>query len=68
MKKNYDISLVELRSKLNISQTKLAEILNVSFQTINRWENNKVYPNKIARIRIEKLCKNNGIEIKTTKE
>lgn len=28
-----------LREKLIISQTELAEILEVSFSTVNRWEN-----------------------------
>lgn len=34
----------ELRKKDNITQEKLAEVLNVSFQTISRWENNLAYP------------------------
>lgn len=63
MKKDYATALVELRSKLNISQRQLSEYLLVSFQSINRWENNKTTPVKIARIRIEKMCKDNSIII-----
>ncbi len=33
-----------LREKLIISQTELAEILEVSFSTVNRWENGKHEP------------------------
>lgn len=63
MKYNYAKALIELRSKLNISQTELAALLNVSYPSVNRWENGKTIPIKIARVRIEKLCKENDINI-----
>ena len=63
MKYNYAKALIELRSKLNISQTELAALLNVSYPSVNRWENEKAIPVKIVRVRIEKLCKENDIDI-----
>ena len=63
MKYNYAKALIELRSKLNISQTELAALLNVSYPSVNRWENDKAIPVKIVRVRIEKLCKENDIYI-----
>jgi transcriptional regulator with XRE-family HTH domain len=63
MKYNYAKALIELRSKLNISQTELAALLNVSYPSVNRWENDKAIPVKIVRVRIEKLCKDNDIDI-----
>lgn len=39
------IALKRLRSELAVSQTQLAQMLNVSFTTINRWENGRVVPN-----------------------
>ena len=63
MKYNYAKALIELRSKLNISQTELAALLNVSYPSVNRWENDKAVPVKIVRVRIEKLCKENDIDI-----
>lgn len=36
--------LYELRSNKNISQEELAELLDVSRQSISKWENNKAYP------------------------
>ncbi len=63
MKYNYAKALIELRSKLNISQTELAALLNVSYPSVNRWENDKAIPVKIVRVRIEKLCKENDIDI-----
>lgn len=61
--KNYGKALIELRSKLDISQTEMANLLGVSYPSVNRWENNKAIPVKIVRVRIEKMCKENGIEI-----
>lgn len=61
--KNYGKALIELRLKLDISQTEMANLLGVSYPSVNRWENNKAIPVKIARVRIEKMCKENGVEI-----
>ena len=36
--------LKELRSQRNISQEKLAQYLNVSFQAVSKWENGNSYP------------------------
>ena len=55
--KDYKQLLVRLRAKLNISQEKLAVLLNVSFATINRWENGVSTPSKIHIVQIENLCK-----------
>ena len=61
--KNYGKALIELRSKLDISQTEMANLLGVSYPSVNRWKNNKAIPVKIVRVRIEKMCKENGVEI-----
>src|SRR5665213_3416570 len=42
-------TLRELRSKLKLSQEELATKLNVSFATVNRWENDKATPQGAAR-------------------
>lgn len=36
--------LYELRNKNNLSQEELAEVLDVSQQSISKWENDKAYP------------------------
>lgn len=36
--------LYELRNKNNLSQEDLAEVLDVSRQSISKWENDKAYP------------------------
>ena len=68
MKYNYSKALIELRSKLDISQTELASLLGVVYASVNRWENNRATPTKIVRVRIEKMCKENNIEIEEVKE
>jgi DNA-binding transcriptional regulator YiaG len=48
---------------LKLSQTELAEALSVSFSTINRWENNKVEPSKLALKSFYDFCENNFIDL-----
>ncbi len=64
MKYNYSKALVELRSKLNISQHRLADLLNVSYPSVSRWENGHFNPTKIVKIRLDKLLQDNEIETK----
>ena len=52
----------DLRVKLNLSQEELAARLNVSFATVNRWENNKALPQGAARDAISKLLEEAGGE------
>ena len=51
---NLGKTLQNLRKMKNISQENMAEILNVSRQTISNWENTKSYPDILILI---KLCK-----------
>lgn len=49
MTKDHFAALIfDLRQRLGISQEKLAAQLGVSFQTINRWENQRVKPSAMA--------------------
>jgi type I restriction enzyme M protein len=49
-------SLVRLlRNRLNVSQEQLAQQLNVSFATINRWENGRAEPQGSAKVALDKL-------------
>ena len=55
-------TLRDLRSKLKLSQEELAARLNVSFATVNRWENDKAAPQGVARDAINKLIEESGGE------
>ena len=50
-----------VREKLNISQEDLARALNVSFATINRWENSKNRPVRMARVAFDEFCAKHNI-------
>ncbi|MDR2044179.1 MAG: helix-turn-helix domain-containing protein [Clostridium sp.] len=54
-------ALKVIRQELNISQETLARDLNVSYGTLNRWENNKVKPSRLAMDKIKAYCAENGI-------
>lgn len=45
-----------VRRQLGLSQEALAHELGVSFATINRWENGKTVPFKLARRQFEAFC------------
>ncbi len=55
--------LKQIRTHLNMSQTEFAEQLNVTFATVNRWENGRAVPNKLAQSRIYELCKEKGVPV-----
>ncbi len=68
MKYNYQKALVLLRAKLNISQHELADLLNVSYPSISRWENGHFEPTKIVKVRLDEILKENNIELEEVNE
>lgn len=46
----------EIRSQLGLSQEAFAAAIHVVFSTVNRWENNKSTPNRMARALIADYC------------
>ena len=57
------ILIKQIREHLNISQTELAEQLNVTFATVNRWENGRAVPNKLAQTKLYKICQENDVPV-----
>ena len=53
----------QIREYLNMSQTELAEQLNVTFATVNRWENGRAVPNKLAQTKLYEICKKNDVPV-----
>ena len=56
--KRYDfvIFIKEVRLQLDLSQEDLAREIGVSFATVNRWENRRFLPSKMALRQIEMYC------------
>lgn len=55
--------LRQIRENLNMNQTEFAELLNVTFATVNRWENGRTIPNKLAQSTLYEICKNNSVPV-----
>ena len=52
-------TVFEIRSALQWSQSKLADEIGVSFATVNRWENEKSTPNRLAQEKMLAICEEN---------
>lgn len=50
------------REQTGMSQEEMAHALQISFTTINRWENGKTHPNKMAKSVFFAFCEKHGIE------
>lgn len=53
----------QIRAYLNMSQTEFAGQLNVTFQTVNRWENGRALPNKLAQSKMFDLCREKQVPV-----
>jgi DNA-binding transcriptional regulator YiaG len=53
---NFPMRVKEVRRQLELSQEELAHALGVSFATVNRWENGKTVPSKLAQRQFEQFC------------
>ena len=52
----FPVQIKVLRAQLGLSQEDLAREVGVSFATLNRWENGKSNPSKLAMAQLEKFC------------
>lgn len=59
----FDKIVKSIRIQLNMSQKEFAHALNVSFATINRWENGHVIPSNLAQRSFYDFCEDNFIDI-----
>ncbi len=53
-----------IRSRLGLSQKAFADAIHVAFSTVNRWENNKSTPNRMARVLLADFCEKNDVDEK----
>ena len=61
---DYQRLVIELRKKLILSRQELADLLGVSFSSVNRWEKGHHEPTIKIKRKIIELCKQNNIEVK----
>ena len=50
-----------LRSKLGLTQEELAHELGITVGTVNRWENGRFRPSKLARSTIQEFARKHGV-------
>ena len=53
----------QVRGYLGLSQTEFADKLGVTFATVNRWENGRVMPTKLAQIKLYEFCKEKNVPV-----
>jgi len=56
MSETFSQIVKDVRRQLEMSQEDLARKLGVSFATINRWENEKTTPSRLARAQFDSFC------------
>ena len=59
----YAEAIKKLRQKMMLSQTELADLLGVSFGTVNRWEAGKYTPTFKIRRKLAQYLEKYNIEI-----
>jgi len=60
---NYTILVKELRKKMLVSQQELAQILEVSFATVNRWEKGRTVPSIKAKRKLIPLFEKYNMKV-----
>ena len=65
---NWSKIIKDLRNKMLLSQTELANLLGVSFASINRWENGHNEPTIKIKRKIKELCEREKINIDSVSE
>lgn len=59
---DFSESVKRVREIKGYSQEQLANELNVSFATINRWENRKTKPSRLALFYFMEFCRRNNVD------
>jgi transcriptional regulator with XRE-family HTH domain len=59
---NFSDIVKAVRVYLGITQEQLARDLNISFSTINRWENGRTIPSRLAKMRFIEYCLQRNVD------
>jgi transcriptional regulator with XRE-family HTH domain len=57
------VLIKKIRQFAGLSQQEFGEKMGVTFATINRWENGKATPNKLAQTKLYDFCKESNIPV-----
>lgn len=57
----FDEILKAIRKELSLSQEVLAHKLHISYATLNRWENKRNLPSRLAMVTLKEFCIQRGI-------
>ncbi len=60
---NYASAIKELRRKMNLSQQGMAQLLGISFSSVNRWENEAHEPTLKVKRKLRSLFVEYDIKI-----
>ena len=60
---NWTNIIKHIRGKLFLTQAELAEKINVSFASVNRWEQGHHEPTMKAKRKLAELCRENNIDM-----
>lgn len=52
-----------IREYLGLSQTEFADKIGVTFATVNRWENGRAIPTKLAQSTLYEYCNEHGVPV-----
>ena len=55
--------LKRIRTYLKLSQAEFAKQLNISFATVNRWENGHAVPNRLAQASLYAFSKERNVPV-----
>ncbi len=60
---NWSKIINAIRAKMFITQTELAEKIDVSFASVNRWEQGHHEPTMKAKRKLAQICREIGIDM-----
>jgi DNA-binding transcriptional regulator YiaG len=56
----------QLRQQLGMTQEEFAHALGITVGTVNRWENGRFRPSKLARATILEFARRHGVQVTPT--
>ena len=60
---NWPLIIKTVRNKLFITKSELAEKIDVSFASVNRWEQGHHEPTMKAKRKLAEICRQNNIDM-----